>query len=126
MLDLTAWDKSRKSSVDALRSAFNGTGGSPLQRLTMDIARKLAGMIGDFCLRPDIERWMGSMKDVEAPVTVYVAEGGARLIPLPREEQEDLGASRWVPEARVVRVPGGHMDFLEHDLVVAGLQEGYL
>ncbi len=24
MLDLTAWDKSRKSSVDALRSAFNG------------------------------------------------------------------------------------------------------
>ncbi len=126
MLDLTAWDKSRKSSVDALRSAFNGTGGSPLQRLTMDIARKLAGMIGDFCLRPDIERWMGSMKDVKAPVTVYVAEGGARLVPLPREEQEDLGASRWVPEARVVRVPGGHMDFLEHDLVVAGLQEGYL
>ncbi|KAK0465824.1 NRPS-like enzyme [Armillaria novae-zelandiae] len=126
MLDLTAWDKSRNSSVDALRSAFNGTGGSPLQRLTMDIARRLAGMIGDFCLRPDIEQWMGSMKDVKAPVTVYVAEEGARLSPLPREEQEDLGALRWVPEARVVRVPGGHMDFLEHDLVVAGLQEGYL
>ncbi|PBK87982.1 acetyl-CoA synthetase-like protein [Armillaria gallica] len=116
MLDLTAWDKSRKSSVDALRYAFNGT------------ARKLAGMIGDFCLQPDIERWMGSMKDVKAPVTVYVpgGGGGARLVPLPREEQEDLGASRWVPEVRVVRVPGGHMDFLEHDLVVAGLQEGYL
>ncbi|KAK0190057.1 Alpha/Beta hydrolase protein [Armillaria mellea] len=115
MLDLTAWDTSRKSSVDALRSAFNGTG-----------ARKLAGMIGDFCLQPDIERWMESMKDVKAPVTVYVAEGGARLVPLPREEQEDLRASRWVPEAKVVRVPGGHMDFLEHDLVIAGLQEGYL
>ncbi|KAK0492011.1 NRPS-like enzyme [Armillaria luteobubalina] len=126
MLELTAWDKSRKSSVDALRSAFNGTGGSPLQRLTMDIARRLAGMIGDFCLRPDIELWMGSIKNVKAPVTVYVAEGGARLAPLPKEEQEDLGASRWTPEARVVRVPGGHMDFLEHDLVVAGLQEGYL
>ncbi|KAK0231808.1 NRPS-like enzyme [Armillaria nabsnona] len=126
MLDLTAWDKSRKSTVDGLHSAFNGTGGSPLQRLTMDIARKLAGMIGDFCLRPDIERWMGSMEDVKAPVTVYVAEEGARLIPLPRDEREDLGASRWVPEARVVRVPGGHMDFLEHDLVVAGLQEGYV
>ncbi|PBK64722.1 acetyl-CoA synthetase-like protein [Armillaria solidipes] len=126
MLDLTVWDKSRKSSVDGLRSAFNGTGGSPLQRFTMDTARKLSGLIGDFCLRPDIEQWMGSMKDVKAPVTVYVAEEGARLIPLPREEQEDLGASHWVPEARVVRVPGGHMDFLEHDLVVAGLQEGYL
>ncbi|PBK87975.1 NRPS-like enzyme [Armillaria gallica] len=126
MLDLTAWDKSRKSTVDGLRSAFNGTGGSPLQRFTMDTARELLGLIGDFCLRPDIERWMGSMKDVKAPVTVYVAEGGARLVPLPREEQEDLGASRWVPEARVVRVPGGHMDFLEHDLVVAGLQGGYL
>ncbi|KAK0477462.1 hypothetical protein IW261DRAFT_1609136 [Armillaria novae-zelandiae] len=92
----------------------------------MDIARRLAGMIGDFCLRPDIEQWMGSMRDVKAPVTVYVAKEGARLSPLPREEQEDLKALRWMPEARVVRVPGGHMDFLEHDLVVAGLQEGYL
>ncbi|KAG7441925.1 acetyl-CoA synthetase-like protein [Guyanagaster necrorhizus] len=126
MIDLTAWDKSRNSSVDGLRSAINGTGGSPIQRLAMDIAQKLGGMISDFCLRPDIEVWMRSMKDVKAPITVYVAEEGARLIPMPEEEQEDLGASRWVPGARVVRVPGGHMDFLEHDLVIVGLQEGYL
>ncbi|KAG7441935.1 acetyl-CoA synthetase-like protein [Guyanagaster necrorhizus] len=126
MIDLTAWDKSRNSSVDGLRSAINRTGGSPIQRLAMDIAQKLGGMISDFCLRPDIEVWMRSMKDVKAPITVYVAEEGARLIPMPEEEQEDLGASRWVPGARVVRVPGGHMDFLEHDLVLAGLQEGYL
>ncbi|KAK0201251.1 NRPS-like enzyme [Desarmillaria ectypa] len=126
MLDLTAWDKSRNSSVDALRSAFNGTGGSPIQRLSMDTARKLSGLIGDFCLRPDIEQWMGSMKDVKAPVTVYVAEEGAMLLPMPEGEREDLGASRWLPGAKVVRVPGGHMEFLEHDLVLTGLQEGYL
>ncbi len=57
-----------------------------LQRYTMNTAQKLSGLIGDFCLRPDIEQWMESMKDVNAPVTVYVAEEGARLIPLPREE----------------------------------------
>ncbi len=34
--------------------------------------------------------------------------------------------TRCLPGARVVRVPGGHVDFLEHDLVIAGLQEEYL
>ncbi|KAK0458686.1 hypothetical protein IW261DRAFT_1615863 [Armillaria novae-zelandiae] len=82
------------------------------------------GMIADFCFRPSVEQWMESMGEVRAPVTVYVAEKGARLLPVAEEEREDLGASRWVPGARVVRVPGGHMDFLEHELVIAGLQEG--
>ncbi len=83
-------------------------------------------MIADFCFQPDIEQWIESMKEVKAPVTVYVAEKGVKLIPILEEEREGLGASRWLPGARVVRVPRGDIDFLEHDLVIEGLQEGYL
>ncbi len=126
MFDLMSWDTSRNSSVDVLRAALNGNGGLPIHRLAMNTAREVMGMIADFCFQPDIEQWMERMKDVKAPVTVYVAEKGAKRIPMPEEEREDLGASRWLPGARVVRVPGGHMDFLEHDLVIAGLQERYL
>ncbi|KAK0190081.1 NRPS-like enzyme [Armillaria mellea] len=126
MFDLMIWDTSRNGSVDVLRAALNGSGGSSIHRLAMNTAREVMGIIADFCFQPDIEQWMKSMKEVNAPVTVYVAEKGAKLIPMSEEEREDLGASRWLPEARVVRVPGGHMDFLEHDLVIAGLQEGYL
>ncbi len=126
MFDLMIWDTSRNSSVDVLRAALNGSGGLPIHRLAMNTAREVMGMIADFCFEPDIEQWMERMKDVKAPVTVYVAEKGAKPLSIPEEEREDLGASRWLPGARVVRVPGGHMDFLEHDLVIAGLQEGYL
>ncbi|KAK0231809.1 hypothetical protein EDD85DRAFT_939457 [Armillaria nabsnona] len=115
MVELMIWDTSRNSSVDVLRAALNGNGGLPIHRLAMNTARE-----------PDIKQWMGGMEDVRAPVTVYVAEKGAKLLRIPREEREDLGTSRWLPGARVVRVPGGHMDFLEHDLVITGLQEGYL
>ncbi|KAK0492004.1 NRPS-like enzyme [Armillaria luteobubalina] len=126
MFNLMIWDTSRNNSVDVLRSALNGSGGLPIHRLAMNTARDVMGMIADLCFQPDIEQWMESMKGVKALVTVYVAEKGAKLSPMPEEERDDLGASRWLPGARVVRVPGGHMDFLEHDLVIAGLQEGYL
>ncbi|KAK0462672.1 Alpha/Beta hydrolase protein [Armillaria novae-zelandiae] len=126
MFSLMVWDTSRNSSIDVLRAALNGNGGLPIHRLAMNTARDVMGMIADFCFRPSVEQWMESMGEVRAPVTVYVAEKGARLLPVPEEEREDLGASRWVPGARVVRVPGGHMDFLEHELVIAGLQEGYI
>lgn len=126
MFNLMIWDTSRNNSVDVLRSALNGSGGLPIHRLAMNTARDVMGMIAVFCFQPDIEQWMESMNGVKAPVTVYVADKGAKLSPMPEEERDDLGASRWLPGARVVRVPGGHMDFLEHDLVIAGLQEGYL
>ncbi|KAK0449007.1 NRPS-like enzyme [Desarmillaria tabescens] len=126
MFDLMIRDKSRNNSVDVLRAALNGSGGLPLHRLAMNTARDIMGMIADFCFQPQIEQWMQSMKDVKASVTVYVAENGAKLIPMPDEEREDLGTSRWLPRAKVVQVPGGHMEFLEHDLVLTGLQEGYL
>ncbi|PBK87974.1 hypothetical protein ARMGADRAFT_1084951 [Armillaria gallica] len=104
MFDLMIWNRGINASVYILRVAVNGNGGSPF----------------------DIEQWIESMKDVKAPVTVYVAKKGAKPLSIPEEEREDLGASRWLPGARVVRVPRGHMDFLEHDLVIGGLQEGYL
>ncbi len=126
MFDLMIWDTGRNTSVGILRAAVNGNGGLPIHRLAMNTAREVMSMIADFCFQPDIEQWMESMKEVKAPVTVYVAEKGAKLLSIPEEEREDLGASRWLPGARVVRVPGGHMDFLEHDLVIGGLQEGYL
>ncbi len=83
-------------------------------------------MIADFCFQPDIEQWMESMKDVKAPVTVYVARKAQSFYQYQKRNEKIWELRVGYRELGVVRVPGGHMDFLEHDLVIAGLQEGYL
>ncbi|KAJ7439068.1 putative polyketide synthase [Mycena galericulata] len=68
------------------------------------------------------EAWL---RQVQAPVTVFVADNGV----VPSIEAgpgwEDLGARKCFPDARVTFIKSGHFTTLETDEVVQGLEHGW-
>ncbi len=67
------------------------------------------------------------LQTVKTPISVIVALEGCLGLLLEEDKQEwrDLGAKRYLPNARVVFVDGGHYEFLTDDKVIRFLQEGY-
>lgn len=75
----------------------------------------------------DLEKVQEWLRRVKAPLSVYVAKKGVRctVLEADREEWEDLGARRAVPNAEVIYVEGGHYEFLWDPLLIDRLQRGY-
>ncbi|KAJ7046120.1 putative polyketide synthase [Mycena alexandri] len=68
------------------------------------------------------EAWM---RQVQAPVTVFVADNGMTPSIEAGAGWEDLGARKCLPDAQVTFVTSGHFTSLETDEVVDGLEHGW-
>ncbi|KAJ7751452.1 putative polyketide synthase [Mycena metata] len=85
-------------------------------RFVLDLPGDPAGLAASF------ETWM---RQIQAPVTVFVADNGMTPSIEAGAGWEDLGARKCLPDAQVTFVSSGHFTSLETDEVINGLEHGW-
>jgi len=121
--------KLAKEVVDALY----GRPSTELGKMLADMFTVTSGLILDFIaslkegtedsMMEALVRWM---KQVNAPVTLYMAQDGARVSLPQTEEWKDMGIHQVYPDAEVVTVEGNHFNIVSNEIVCEHLQKGYL
>lgn len=127
----------RHQLANELWDAFNGLPTPEFSQTYWKTVEKFMNLMVEFMLtqgahgstggKRSMEPLLDWMKAVKAPVSVYMASEGM-IGTLPeryREDWADLGTRMCFPDARIIRVNGGHFDILANDELIKSLQEGY-
>ncbi|ETW75335.1 hypothetical protein HETIRDRAFT_461285 [Heterobasidion irregulare TC 32-1] len=127
----------RHQLANELWDAFNGLPTPEFSQTYWKTVEKFMNLMVEFMLtqggrgstggKRSMEPLLDWMKAIKAPVSVYMAsEGMIRTLPERyRADWADLGTRMCFPDARIIRVNGGHFDILANDELIKSLQGGY-